>query len=124
MAEREPLKCYTAEEVAQHASMDDAWAIVDGFVYDITSCMQNGRHTLPIVSRDLGRDISFIFKQIHSRNARNMLPQPRIGVLAGSPSRNAPSEPIAAPARAPKTQHAPKLVVTPPSAQCTPPHQP
>lgn len=110
----ETLKCFTAEEVAQHASMDDAWAIVDGFVYDITPCMQNGRHTLPIVSRDLGRDISFIFKQIHSRKARDMLPQRRIGVLASSSQARAPPPPAAGPARAPKTHHAPKLVVTPP----------
>ena len=122
----ENLKCFTAEEVAQHASMDDAWAIVDGFVYDITPCMQNGRHTLPIVSRDLGRDISFIFKQIHSRNARNMLPQRRIGVLVSSDTRAPPSQPAPdTTTRAPKTQRAPKLVVTPPGSSCAPPpHQP
>ena len=81
--ETRELKAYTREEVASHNKMDDAWVIVDGFVYDITPCLRNGRHTEQMVSRDLGRDISLIFKQIHSQRAKNMLIQRRIGVLAG-----------------------------------------
>ena len=92
MAEGE--RVYTREEVARHATMDDAWAIVDGVVYDITPCMNNGRHNAHMVSRDLGRDITAIFKQIHSRNARNLLLQRRIGVLDRS-QQSLPSQPLA-----------------------------
>ena len=120
-AEPKELKVYTREEVAQHCKLDDAWAIVDGYVYDITPCMQQiKRHTESVVSRDLGKDISMIFKQIHSQRAKAMLVQRRIGVLAGlrgssggaplpRPSRPAAPQDFKQPVPPPT-----KVVVTPP----------
>lgn len=108
-------RVYTREEVARHATMDDAWAIVDGVVYDITPCMNNGRHHAHMVARDLGRDITVIFKQIHSRHARNMLLQRRIGVLANA-QQTSPSQPLPPPAAAKEGRKAASvgLRVTPP----------
>ena len=119
--ETQELKAYTREEVAQHNTMDDAWVIVDGFVYDITPCIHSGPHTEAMVSRDLGRDISLIFKQIHSQRAKNMLTQRRIGVLGGLRGPSVPtirsgSSPSADGFAAPAPPVT-RLTVTPPKPQ-------
>ena len=73
-------KFYTAEEVALHNKMDDAWVIVRGKVYDITGCL--ARHPkVKSIERDLGKDITSIFTTIHSKPTQESLTKRCIGVL-------------------------------------------
>lgn len=73
-------KFYTAEEVAMHNKMDDAWVIVRGKVYDITECLVN-HPKVKSIERDLGKDITSIFTTIHSKTTQQKITAHFIGIL-------------------------------------------
>ncbi|WP_018139324.1 MULTISPECIES: cytochrome b5-like heme/steroid binding domain-containing protein [unclassified Thioalkalivibrio] len=78
----------THEELARHASEDDCWMAIHGVVYDFTEYLP--RHPTPIED-DCGTDASHGWDtkgtgRPHSRRAHDMLPDYRIGVLAGEGS--------------------------------------
>lgn len=73
-------KFYTAEEVAMHNKVDDAWVIVRGKVYDITGCLVN-HPKVKTIERDLGKDITSIFTTIHSKTTQQSIAGRYIGML-------------------------------------------
>ena len=78
------LKLYHAE-VAKHNSIDDAWVIVDGAVYDVTSFLESHPGGLSITEEHLGTDVSHAIRSAevhsHSSTAFEILEQYRIGVI-------------------------------------------
>lgn len=66
---------YTKDEVAQHATRDDAWIIIEGIIYDITSYID--KHTgFDIILDYLGTDCTNAFNETpHSAQAKKLLYQ-------------------------------------------------
>jgi hypothetical protein len=88
-----PARCdviYSVEDVAKHASADDAWIIVNSFVYDITNfvrhhpgwTMAGQTSTIIAINRNLGKDCTEEFLAIHSRSAKRQLEDYMIGHVA------------------------------------------
>ena len=73
------------EEIAQHNSVDDAWVIVDGAVYDVTSFLASHPGGLSITEEYLGTDVSRVIRSdevhSHSSTAFEILEQYKIGVI-------------------------------------------
>jgi len=59
------LDNFTADEVSQHASADDCWTIVDGFVYDLTSFINRHPAGARAITRLCGIDGSREFLGEH-----------------------------------------------------------
>lgn len=78
------LKLHRAE-VAKHNSADDAWVIVDGAVYDVTSFLESHPGGLSVTEEHLGTDVSRLIRSdevhSHSSTAFEILEQYKIGVL-------------------------------------------
>lgn len=75
---------YTAE-VSTHSSVEDAWVIVDGSVYDVTSFLESHPGGLSVTEEHLGQDISNVIRSNdvhnHSSTAFEILEQYKIGEL-------------------------------------------
>ena len=73
------------EEVAKHNSTDDAWVIVDGAVYDVTSFLESHPGGVSITEEHLGTDVSRVIRSdkvhSHSSTAFELLEQYKIGVI-------------------------------------------
>ncbi len=84
----EDVISYTLEEVAQHATKDDCWTIIDGEIFDLTSITKAGTHTGgPVIEKACGTDGSALFndrsgKGPHPEKAENTLDGLMIGILA------------------------------------------
>ena len=78
------LKLHRAE-IAKHNSVDDAWVIVDGVVYDVTSFLESHPGGLTVTEEHLGTDVSRLIRSdevhSHSSTAFEILDQYKIGVL-------------------------------------------
>ena len=76
---------YTREEVAQHASIDDAWVIVDDRVFDVTPFLGIHPGGVDVTESRLGSDISSVLRaqepHQHSATAFEVLEQYCIGAL-------------------------------------------
>jgi cytochrome b involved in lipid metabolism len=59
---------YTAEEVAEHASADDLWVVLDGKVYDITSWLPQHPGGAAVLLGNPGLDFEEAFLRKHGRN--------------------------------------------------------
>ena len=72
-------------EVAEHNSVDDAWVIVDGAVYDVTSFLESHPGGLSITEKHLGTDIGCVIRSdevhSHSNTAFEILEQYKIGII-------------------------------------------
>ena len=72
-------------EIAKHSSVDDAWVIVDGVVYDVTSFLESHPGGLSVTEEHLGTDVSRLIRSdevhSHSSTAFEILDQYKIGVL-------------------------------------------
>ena len=55
-----PVGPFSAEEVAQHCTRDDAWLIIDGLVYDVTEFVEQHPGGDSILNR-VGHDSSALF---------------------------------------------------------------
>lgn len=81
-------------EVSKHNTKEDAWIAVNGKVYDITEFINNhpgwevggSVSTVLAIVHGLGQDVSADFKDIHTRNAWEQLPDYYIGDLVHSDS--------------------------------------
>ena len=78
------LELYS-EEVAKHNNIDDAWVIVDGAVYDVTSFLEDHPGGLSITEEHLGTDVSRVIRSdevhSHSSTAFEILEQYKIGMI-------------------------------------------
>eukprot|EP00727_Mastigamoeba_balamuthi_P006954 m51a1_g288 Adaptor protein complex 3 (AP-3), delta subunit (1226) ;mRNA; f:332502-337407 len=66
-------------EVEKHNTPEDAWVIVSGQVYDVTQCLRTHPPGLDIVKPHIGKDITDLFNRIHSKHAKTMLTEKRVG---------------------------------------------
>ena len=75
----------SASEVSLHNSIDDAWVIVDGAVYNVTSFLDSHPGGLGVTEEHLGHDISGVIRseQVHkhSSTAFEILEQYKIGII-------------------------------------------
>jgi len=73
------------DEVSKHNKENDAWMVVDGYVHDVTSFLNDHPGGQDILMDHLGKDVSSIFvdPRVHDHGpvAFKMLTQYRIGVL-------------------------------------------
>eukprot|EP00898_Chlorokybus_atmophyticus_P007021 jgi/Chlat1/731/Chrsp104S01216 len=84
MAAAEPKK-FAFEEVAQHASSNDCWLIVDGKVYDISKFMDEHPGGDEVLLSSTGKDATDDFEDVgHSDAARDMMKEWYIGELEGA----------------------------------------
>ncbi|KAM9983719.1 hypothetical protein ACTFIY_000450 [Dictyostelium cf. discoideum] len=87
MIESEQNNGILLSEVKKHNEKSNAWVVIDGQVYDITSFIYDHPGGSDILVEHLGEDISdvFIDGQLHEHSlvAYNMLKQYSIGQLAG-----------------------------------------
>lgn len=76
---------YTLGEVANHSSLNDAWVVVDGKVYNITSFLESHPGGKAVTEEHLGKDISDVIHSStiheHSETAYAMLQDFHIGYL-------------------------------------------
>eukprot|EP01116_Phalansterium_solitarium_P012048 TRINITY_DN279_c0_g1_i2.p1 TRINITY_DN279_c0_g1~~TRINITY_DN279_c0_g1_i2.p1 ORF type:complete len:132 (+),score=31.66 TRINITY_DN279_c0_g1_i2:68-463(+) len=80
------LKQYTAEEVAKHNSMSDAWIVHKGLVYDITKFLDSHPGGEDVLLSVAGReDSTSDFEDVgHSEEARNTMKEYLIGEILPS----------------------------------------
>lgn len=79
---------YTLAQVAAHATAADCWMVIHGAVYDVTTFIPDHEGGDEIL-RGCGKDATSLFEARpterntpHPRDARELLPQYQIGVLA------------------------------------------
>eukprot|EP00928_Gymnodinium_smaydae_P034963 TRINITY_DN2466_c0_g5_i1.p1 TRINITY_DN2466_c0_g5~~TRINITY_DN2466_c0_g5_i1.p1 ORF type:complete len:170 (+),score=18.01 TRINITY_DN2466_c0_g5_i1:134-643(+) len=80
---------YSLSEVAKHATPDDAWIVVNSFVYNITNFVRHHpgwklagqTSTIIAITRNLGKDCTEEFMYIHGRSAKRQLEDYMIGYL-------------------------------------------
>ena len=76
------------DEVGRHHRTEDAWIIVDGRVYDITSFLDTHPGGLEVTREHLGHDISDVMRSVdphqHSRSAFELLDDYLIGEVRDS----------------------------------------
>lgn len=77
---------YTLAEIAEHASADDCWLLIEGKVYDVTSYIDGGKHPGgAALLQGCGKDSTELFNDrpngsgAHSENARGYLENFYIG---------------------------------------------
>jgi len=79
------LQSYSEHEVRKHDDESSAWIVIEGYVYDITSFLEDHPGGKEIVLPYLGRDATAIFsderEHVHSEAAYGILKKYRIGVL-------------------------------------------
>mmetsp|Transcript_18845 Transcript_18845/g.18003 ORF Transcript_18845/g.18003 Transcript_18845/m.18003 type:complete len:147 (+) Transcript_18845:378-818(+) len=69
-------------EVMRHSSMDDAWTIVDGIVYDITGLIKKHPGGFDKIFQAVGKDGSKYFKQGHfAVDSTSFLQKYEIGIV-------------------------------------------
>jgi glycine/D-amino acid oxidase-like deaminating enzyme len=76
------LPVVSPEEVARHSSPSDAWVIISGIAYDVTSLIANHPGGAGILEKHAGRDVTREFNHLsHSERARRLLPGLAVGQL-------------------------------------------
>lgn len=82
--EMSAIKEYTADEVAEHNSVDDLWVIYNGEVYDVTKYVDEHPGGEEVIVDVAGGDATEAFDDIgHSDEAREVLALLKIGKLQG-----------------------------------------
>ena len=56
---------YTLDEVSQHNSENDAWIVINNFVYDITDFINEHPGGKDILLQFIGTDASEFFNELH-----------------------------------------------------------
>eukprot|EP00930_Biecheleria_cincta_P091188 TRINITY_DN80688_c0_g1_i1.p1 TRINITY_DN80688_c0_g1~~TRINITY_DN80688_c0_g1_i1.p1 ORF type:complete len:138 (-),score=17.56 TRINITY_DN80688_c0_g1_i1:131-544(-) len=80
---------YSMSEVCKHCTMEDGWIVVRGKVYDITNFIKHHpgwmhagqTSTILAIQRNLGKECTEEFTEIHSKNAWRQLDSYMIGCI-------------------------------------------
>ena len=75
-------KIITPHELAQHASRDDAWISVNGYVYNVTDFMRFHPGGFIALLKYAGEDATAIFNEIHDQTLLQNLEKFRIGRIS------------------------------------------
>lgn len=77
-------KIFALEEVKKHTREDDCWLVVDGQVFDVTEFLDEHPGGFDIIISNTGKDATEDFDEIgHSKSARELLSNYKIGAFAG-----------------------------------------
>ncbi|SAM77719.1 related to CYB2-L-lactate dehydrogenase (cytochrome b2) [Ustilago bromivora] len=71
----------SAEQIRRHSSPSDAWLVVEGGVYDVTSYLDSHPDGKAMLLKDAGKDATIAFKAAHTTSALSQLPQHAYKVL-------------------------------------------
>eukprot|EP00760_Papus_ankaliazontas_P002907 PhM_4_TR11326/c1_g1_i1/m.51687 len=82
------LKAFNRDEVAKHASADDAWIVIDGLVYNVTKFAKLHPGGTEVLLRHAGKDATEDFKLMHHHTVlqKDMYRRLCIGRVDMSPS--------------------------------------
>lgn len=84
---KETMSQLTALEIQRHASSNDAWLVIQGDVYDVTSYLDSHPGGKALLLRYAGKDATQAFKAAHSSSVLKQLPKHAYkGTLATSPN--------------------------------------
>lgn len=78
-AKNKNLPSYSCEEIAKHNNESSIWIIIEDNVLDVTNFAHVHPGGLEEITRRAGKDVTNIFKSIHSRTAKNMVKKFIIG---------------------------------------------
>ncbi|KAJ2993538.1 hypothetical protein NUW58_g1809 [Xylaria curta] len=82
---------YTAKEVAAHNTTNDAWMVIHGQVYNVTSYLQDHPGGAEVLVDVAGQDASEDFQNAgHSEDASEIMASYRVGKLQGGPKKVTP----------------------------------
>lgn len=85
-AAAKPLRTFTLAQVAEHASKEDAWIVIDGGVYDITPYVTEHPGGVKAILKNAGGDATKGFKgPQHPARVFDMIDDYKIGTIADSP---------------------------------------
>ncbi|KAI0169680.1 cytochrome B5 [Hypoxylon sp. FL1284] len=94
---------FTAKEVATHHSTEDAWMVIHGQVYNVTSYLNDHPGGAEVLIETAGTDASEAFDNAgHSEDAFEIMAKYRVGKLKGAGNRKAAKPVKVAAAAAPK----------------------
>ena len=80
------IETHTLNEVAQHATRDDCWIIVEGQVLDVTQWLEKHPGGASVLLERAGTDCTAAFKAArHSTRAENILTKMLVGHVLASP---------------------------------------
>ncbi|SOV06699.1 uncharacterized protein UDID_01852 [Ustilago sp. UG-2017a] len=65
----------SAEQIRRHSSLSDAWLVVEGGVYDVTSYLDSHPGGKAMLLKYAGKDATIAFKAAHTTSALSQLPQ-------------------------------------------------
>ena len=81
-AAAKPLRTFTLAQVAEHASKEDAWIVIDGGVYDITPYVTEHPGGVKAILKNAGGDATKGFKgPQHPARVFDMIDDYKIGTI-------------------------------------------
>ena len=70
------------EEVEKHNTVDDAWIVVKGAVFDVSAFVEDHPGGKNAIQKKAGTDATTVFTSIHSEKAWGLLEKYYLGDLA------------------------------------------
>ncbi|KAI5476162.1 hypothetical protein MNV49_000380 [Pseudohyphozyma bogoriensis] len=87
------MKTYTLKDVEAHNSKTDAWIVIEGGVYDVSSFLDDHPGGKQILLKSAGKDSTEAFHKFHAPSVLSKTAAPmKIGVLEGHEAPPAPEE--------------------------------